>query len=272
MPFQSANLMRQRLLMSLSAGLSLLLPSCVVYMPMQCAAPQITDKQQGEATISTYLNSRADAAATYSPVRHLLVRAAYSNLRDDSRDSTYYRGHQYDLGVGTYWRLGDQWLVGGLVGFGQAQSAAAYSRGIIFASPRYEFDTRYNKIFGEVYGLVQTSEAFSIGAAYRVTQVNFTHLTNFGAPVDLSRMTRSEPMLFVRVRFGTGPTENRPVQLQAAWGTSATFGYDERNNQTVYAFGVNELKQGRGYTTIGVTIFPHCLFRKALALPARDDR
>lgn len=265
--------MNQRLLIVVSAGLSLLLPSCVVYMPMQCAAPQITDKQQGEATISTYLNGRADIAATYSPVRHLLVRAAYSNRRDDSRDSTFYRGHQYDLGVGTYWRLGDQWLVGGLGGFGQAQSAAAYTKpGILFSGTRYEFDTRYNKIFGEVYGLVQTSESFSIGAAYRVTQVNFTHLTNFGVPVDLSRMTRSEPMLFMRVRLGTGPTENRPVQLQAAWGLSDTFGYNPRDTNATYAPGVYDLKQGRSYTTIGITVFPHCFFRKAQPEPARGDR
>ncbi|MET4075890.1 hypothetical protein [Hymenobacter sp. UYCo722] len=264
--------MNQRLLLFLSTCASLLLPGCVVYMPMQCAAPQITDKKQGELTISTYLNGRADIAGTYSPVPHLLVRASSSSRRDDSRDTTYYRGHQYDLGVGTYWRLGNQWLVGGLGGFGQAQSAAAYAKpGIIFSSTRYEFDTRYNKIFGEVYGLIQTSEAFSIGAAYRVTQVNFTHLTNFGVPVDLSRITRSEPMLFMRVRLGNGPTENRPVQLQAAWGLSDTFGYNPRDTNATYAPGVYDLKQGRSYTTLGITIFPHCLFRKAPALPDRDE-
>ena len=105
--------MNQRLLFFLGLGLSQLLASCVVYMPMQCAAPQITDKKQGEISASSYLNGRYDLAGTYSPVRHLLVRAAYSNLRDDTKDSTYYRGHQYDLGVGTYWRAGGKWLLGG---------------------------------------------------------------------------------------------------------------------------------------------------------------
>ncbi|GAB3855399.1 hypothetical protein GCM10028822_26210 [Hymenobacter terrigena] len=253
------------------AGSTLLLPSCVVYMPMQCAAPQITDKKQGEATISTYLNGRADIAATYSPVRHLLVRAAYSTLRDNSHDSTYYRGHQYDLGVGTYWRLGDEWLVGALGGFGQAQGAAAYTKtDFLFGYPtRYEFDMRYNKVFGEAYGIFQATNAFSFGAAYRVTQVNFTRLTNLGAPVDLSRMTRSEPMVFIRVRLGDGPTEDRPVQLQAAWGISDTFGYNPKDTNATYAPGVSDLKQGRGYTTIGITVFPHCLFRKAQPLPTQ---
>ena len=262
--------MNQRLRFFLGACASLLLPGCVVYMPMQCAAPQITDKQQGEATISTYLNGRADIAATYSPVRHLLVRAAYSNLRDNSLDTTYYRGHQYDLAVGTYWRLGDQWLVGGLGGFGQAQSAAAYSRsGFLLGNPtRYEFDARYNKVFGELYGTLQATGTVSFGAAYRVTQVNFTRLTNLGAPVDLRNMTRSEPMVFMRVRLGDGPAEDRPVQLQAAWGTSDTFGYNAKDTNRTYAPGVSDLKQSRSYTTIGITVFPHCLFRKAQIPPA----
>ena len=264
--------MRKPLLLLLAAGFAQCLAGCVVYMPMQCAAPQITDKQQGELTLSTYLNGRVDVAGTYSPVRHLLVRAAYSSLRDDSRDTTYYRGHQYDLGVGTYWRLGDQWLVGALGGFGQAQSAAAFTRsGIIFPAIHYAYDTRYNKVFGEVYGSLQASDAFSLGLAYRVTQVNFTHLTNLGTPVDLSSMTRSEPMLFMRVRLGNGPAENRPVQLQAAWGISDTFGYPApKGSNITYAPGVSDLKQGRSYTTIGITVFPHCLFRKAPTLPPGD--
>ncbi|WP_210516795.1 hypothetical protein [Hymenobacter terricola] len=246
------------------AGYSFLLSSCVVYMPMQCAAPQITDKKQAEVTGSTYLNGRVEVAGTYSPVRHLLVLASYSTLRDDTKDSTYYRGHQYDLGVGTCWRLGDQWLVGALGGFGQAQSAAAYSTGgFIFGYPtRHEFDARYNKVFGEVYGTLQASNTVSVGAAYRVTQVNFTNLTDQSTPVDLGRMTRSEPMFFMRVRLGDGPTEDRPVQLQVAWGTSGTFGYNEKDTNTSYPAGVRDLKQSRGYTTIGITLFPHCLFRK----------
>ncbi|GAB3578914.1 hypothetical protein GCM10027345_18320 [Hymenobacter daeguensis] len=237
-------------------------------MPMQCAAPQITDKQQGEITGSTYFNGRVEIAGTYSPVRHLLVRASYSTLGNDSKDSTYYRGHQYDVGLGTYWRVGDQWLVGGLAGVGQAHSAAAFNRpGIIFPSTHYEYDARYNKVFGELYGTYQASRAVSFGAAYRVTQVSFTSLTNQAVPIDLSQMTRSEPMFYFRVRLGDGPTESRPVQLQAAWGTSATFGYDANDPGTTYSSGVRDLKQSRGYTTLGITLFPHCLFKKAPVAP-----
>lgn len=262
--------MNLRRLLILCIGLNSVLTSCVVYMPMQCAAPQITDKKQAEITGSSYLNGRVELAATYSPVRHLLVRAAYSNLRDNTRDSTYYRGRQYDLGIGTYRKLGNQWLVGGLGGFGQAWSAAAYSRGgLIFGYPsRYEFDVHYNKLFGELYGILEASDAVSFGAAYRVTQVHFTRLTNQGIPVDLSNMTRSEPMVFMRIRFGNGFVEDRPVQLQAAWGLSNTFGYNPNDRNVTYPNGVTDLKQGRGYTTIGITVFPHYLFRMAQSLPA----
>ena len=77
-------------------------------------------------------------------------------------------------------------------------------------------------------------------------------------------------MLFLRTRLGSGPVENRPIQFQAAWGTSATFGYDERNRPGPYSLEARELLQGRGYTTLGITVFPHCLFRKAQ--PPTDGR
>ena len=75
-------------------------------------------------------------------------------------------------------------------------------------------------------------------------------------------MTRSEHIVFVRVRLDDGPFEERPVQLQVAWGTSTTFGYNERDYPTTEPPGVRETKQGHGYTTVGVTIFSYCLFRK----------
>ena len=257
--------MNQRLLFPLTLLLSQLLAGCAVYMPIQCAAPQITDQHQAELTGSTYLNGRYELAGAYSPVRHLLVRAAYSNLPDRT-DSTYYRGQQYELAAGTYWPLGSQWLIGGLGGFGQARSEARYqgSGGLINIGPvppiQHVFDARYNKLFGEVYGILQASETISIGAAYRVTRVNFTSLTDAGAAVDLSRMVRSEPMLFFRVRLGSGPTDTRPIQLQAAWGTSTSLGYDP--SLTAPSSADYQLQQPRGYTTIGISLFPHCLIRQ----------
>lgn len=258
--------MRRPLLVLLAGSAAYWLTGCVVYMPMQCAAPQINDRNQAEITGSSYLNGRVEVAGTYSPVRHLLVRAAYSKLGNDPRDSTYYRGHQYSLGVGTYWPLGTQWVVGGLGGFGQAYSEAGFSNGgslLGFGQPvRHDVRARHNNVFGEVYGTFQASEAISLGAAYRVTQVNFTALTDRDAPVALGAMTRSEPMLFVRVRPGSGPANTRPVQLQLAWGSSGTFGYNASRDESPLS-SVGVLKQGRGYTTFGVSVFLHCLFPAA---------
>ena len=264
--------MRKPLYALFACGFTQFLAGCVVYMPVQCAAPQITDRQQGEVTASTYLNGRVEVAGSYSPVRHLLVHAAYSNLTDNARDSVYYRGHQYDVGVGTYWQLSPRWLVGGLGGVGQAHSEAGFSNGgslLGFGRPvRHELEARYNKVYGEAYGAFQASPTFSLGAAYRVTHVSFTALSDQRAPVDLSRMTRSEPMFFVRVRLGDGPTNTRPVQLQLAWGSSSTFGYDRAKDDMALG-SVAALKQGRGYTTLGISLFPHCLFQKAQPAPAQ---
>ena len=54
--------MKKPLLILLIWSIGQALTGCVVYMPMQCAAPQLTDKKQGEITASTYLNDRYDFA------------------------------------------------------------------------------------------------------------------------------------------------------------------------------------------------------------------
>ena len=259
-------LMRKQLLLVLSAAMGMLLPSCVVYMPMQCAAPQITDKNQVEVTGSSFLNGRFDVAGTYSPVNHLLVRAAYSAACSDTAGKKdYSRGDQYDLGVGTYWRVGNKWLVGALGGFGTAQSQVAYtSGGFLSRVSQSKYDLHYNKHFGEIYGTYRASNLFSTGVAFRVTQVNFTRLTLDHQPVELTGMTRMEPMGFVRLRVGKGSFEERPVQFQVAIGASGTAGFNEKDVSSYGHLpeGVYALKQTRNYATISVTLFPHCLFRK----------
>lgn len=246
--------MRKLLPLFLSVGTSLLLSSCAVYMPIQCAAPQIKGKNEVELTGSTYVNGRYEAAASYSPVRHLLVRAAYSSLPRSSNDSTYYHGYQYEVAAGTYWPLGSRWLLGGLAGFGQAHSEARYFNDgqLIFFGKRHQhvFDADYNKVFGEVYGSLQASNTISFGAAYRVTHVKFTSLSDVGVPLDLRSMTRSEPMFFFRVRPGSGVADTRPVQLQFAFGTSATFGYQNTAGSSNTAY---QVQKPRGYITLGCT-------------------
>ena len=265
--------MRKLLFFSLAGGLAQLFGGCAVYMPIQGAAPQITDQKQAELTASSYLNGRFEVAGAYSPVRHLLVRAAYSKLSDKTtaQDSTLYRGNQYELGAGAYFPLGPNWLVGGLGGFGQAHSEAVYWAGgslLGFGRPvRYEYNARYNKVFGEFYGIFQASNAISLGAAYRITQVNFTVLTDAGRPVDFAEMARSEPVVFMRVRLGSGPAATRPAHVQLAWGGSATFGYDPK---VAPLSSSGQLRQTRNYLTLGVSLFPHCLSGRLKTAPDKE--
>jgi hypothetical protein len=256
--------MPKSLLFLLGAALSQLLAGCAVYMPIQCAAPQIKGKQEVELTGSTYLNGRYEAAAAYSPVRHLLVRAAHSSLPGNRGDTaTYYRGRQYELAAAPTGRWAPNfWWAGWRFWAGPQQAKYLNDGGIISFGPsvRHIFDARYNKLFGEVYGSFQASETISFGVAYRVTQVHFTSLTDVGVPVGLRNMTRSEPMFFFRTRLGHGPADSRPFQLQMTWGTSDTFGYRPGDNSR--SSSPNQLQKPRNYLTIGATLFPHCLIRQ----------
>lgn len=247
---------------------ALLLGGCSVYTPMLGAAPDIKAKGELEATAAWSLTNRFDVGATYSPVRHLLVRAAastkgadHSAAPDDS--SSYGQVNQYELAVGTYWPLGQHWLVGGLAGFGQAHAEARYTddgtvRLFSFVDPtRHQFDASYRKYSGEAYATYQPNLTLSLGLAYRVVQVRLTDVTDLGVPVQSAPILRSEPMFFVRVR----PGRSEQWQLQAAVGTSTTFGYDERTAAD-RADPARQFKLSRGYLSVGAAFYPHVLWQK----------
>jgi hypothetical protein len=235
---------------------------------MMGAAPDIRQKGELEVAGSWSLTNRVDASATYSPLSHLLVRAAVSSkggghqAANDS--SSYAQNNQYELGVGTYWPLGKQWLIGGLVGFGQAHSEARYTDDgdvslTIFGRRepiKHQFDAIYAKYSAELYGTWQASEHVSLGLAYRLVQLRLTDVTDRHVPVQNGPILRYEPMLYLRVRPGEGV-----VQLQAALGTSAAFGYDKRNalDETDPA---RQFKLGYGYASLGIAFYPHLLWRQ----------
>jgi len=239
--------------------------SCAVYMPMQGAAPDIRDQHQVEVRASTFL-SRWEASAAYSPLRHVLVRGAFGR-RSDSDDSIYWRGHQYEVAAGTYWPLGKQWLVGGLGGYGQVRSQVRYrdDGGLILLGPaeQHQFSMRANKVFGEAYVIHQASDVVSFGATYRTTRLYFDELTDVGVPVDLRRLTRAEPMVFMRVSLGGSATgTDRPIQLQFSVGTSVSAGYSERQPDPDESR--RQVRRGRTYVAVGVGILPHRLAKLKL--------
>jgi hypothetical protein len=250
--------MIKRLGTRLTASLLLLagLGSCAVYRPMQCAAPALYGKGQVEVAGSSYANKRLNGAVNYSPVRHLLLRAALDG-KADADDSTYTRSRQYELAVGTYWPVGKQVVLGALVGAGQARSQVRY-RPIETGFPtQYEYDARYNKLVGEAYGTWQIAPAMQLGAAYRLTHVHFTSLSNLGQPLHLTSMLRGEPMLFLRGTFGVRPGGDRLAYVQAGIGGSALL--HARPGQT--SGPESNLLDSNSYVTIGLGFFPSMLWR-----------
>lgn len=230
---------------------------CAVYRPMQCAAPAIREQGQVELAGSCYFNTRLHGAINYSPVRHLLVRAALDS-KADSDDSTYARSLQYELAAGTYWPLSDEVVVGALAGAGQASSHVRYQApGIFFPSTQYAYEARYTKVFGEVYGTVQLGLDTHFGAAYRFTHVSFNTLTNLGQPLGLTSMLRGEPMFFLRRAFGNSPSGDQPLYVQFGVGATTPLG---SRREPFYTPEAN-LLDSRVYFTFGVGFFPSMLWR-----------
>jgi hypothetical protein len=241
---------------------------CSVYVPMQGAAPEIRAKGEAEATASWSLTNRVDFSATYSPLPHLLVRAATSlkgSGRSGSDSASYAQNNQYELAVGTYWPLRKHWLLGGLAGFGQAHAKAQYADDghtllhLGAYQPRQHlFDAIYSKYSGEAYATWQPSPAVSMGLSYRLVQLRLTDVTDQGVPVQAAPILRSEPMLYFRFR----PTSNDGLlQLQLAIGGSTTFKYNEQT-ATDKDDPARQFKVGRSYVSLGLAFYPHMLWKK----------
>jgi len=230
---------------------------------MQAAAPDIRGKGEMEVAANWSLTNRVDVGATYSPVRHLLVRAAASlkgsaPLYSDS--SNYLQNKQYELALGTYWPLGERWLVGGLAGFGQAHSRARYQEdgfSLLLQSVQHQFDARYNKYLGEAYLSCKVGSLASLGISYRLVQLRLTDVTDQGVGVQASPIWRHEPMFFFRLR----PGEDSAVQFHAAFGTSSTLRYNQRTANDRYD-PARQFRTARSYVSVGVAVYPHLLWQK----------
>ncbi|MDF7809965.1 hypothetical protein [Hymenobacter sp. YC55] len=236
----------------------LTLSSCSVYAPMLPAAPQIRDKGQVEVQGTTFLNGRWEAGATYSPVKHLLVRAA-GGLKTDDRDSTYFRVRQYELGVGGYYTLGERWLISALGGYGEARNSRGYSEysDLLELNRRVDLQAGYHRLYGEAVISYQ-ARLLTMGATSRLSRVTFSSLTYNSQPIGLRHMTRIEPMLFLR--FGREDGAVPWLRLQAAWGASGrpsgTYGPNEP-----YAY--NRIRQGHGFLAVSVILLPHLFVQKS---------
>jgi hypothetical protein len=226
-----------------------------VYVPLQPSTPLLRNKGESEAAASLYLSGRLEGSVAYSPVRHVVVRAA-GGLRPQNDDSTHFRIQQFELGAGTYWPLSERWLVGALGGYGRGQSSRRFTRSDFnFSYPdttiRFNYAARFHKLYGEAFVAYEGQWA-TVGAAYRLSQVRFSSLTNNGLPVGMRRMIRSEPMLFMR--FGNRTGFLPWGQFQLAVSTSSSPGYRANTPAEVK---LDDIKQGRVFTSIGFVIYPH---------------
>ncbi|MBC6612731.1 hypothetical protein H8B15_17545 [Hymenobacter sp. BT507] len=238
---------------------SVSLSGCVLYTPLRPSAPMLREKGQAEVGGGTYLFSgRLEGSAAYSPVRHVVVRTAGA-LRTDKRDTaTYSRTRQLEVGTGTYWALGQRWLVGGSMGYGWGHSSRGYQDESYLGIFRrdstitYQYDARYGKPFGDVF-VAYEDGPFTMGMAYRLSQVRFTTLTNNGQPIRLRRMTRNEPMLFMR--FGNRQGVLQWAQLQLT--LSSSWSADLVRRSAPVGPLLTDVKAGNLFTSIGIVVYPH---------------
>lgn len=250
--------MPSSLLRTIVTGLAVILvgsSSCSVYVPLQPSAPMLRSKGESEAAANVYLSGRLEGSIAYSPVNHVLVRAA-GGLLPNNGDSVDFHIRQFELGAGAYWPLSDRWLVGAMGGYGRGQSSRRFTRSSLLFDPdpmtiQFDYASRFHKVYGETF-VAYESEWATIGAAYRLSQVHFSSLTNNGLPVDLRRMTRSEPMFFLR--FGNRTRFLPWGQFQLAISTSSSPGY---RVDTPRELQLEDIKQGRVFTSVGFVIYPH---------------
>ena len=245
------------------AALAGLLGSCSVYAPLQPSTPLLHAKGEAEVIGSAYLSGRLEGSVAYSPLKHVLVRVA-GGQRTGGGDSTYFRIRQAEAGVGTYGRLAEEWLIGASVGYGLGTSGRRFeeTRALIFRPDppvTNEYKARFEKVYADGY-IAYEGGRTTIGGAYRLSQVRFSTLTNNGVPVPMRRMTRLEPMLFLRF----GNTRSGVPWVQGQLATSISVSSDYLRNRADPQ--LNDIKEGRLFTSIGLVLYPHRFKREPSAL------
>ena len=245
---------------SLVAALGSLLVSCSVYAPLQPATPLLHAKGEAEVTASAYLSGRLEGSVAYSPLNHLVVRAA-GGLTTTQKDSAGFSNRQFELSVGTYRQLGPEWLMGGSGGYGHGEGHRNFwlGRAELFSDTTIyrRYAARYHTLFADIF-VAHEGPWSTWGVAYRLSQVRFGSLTNNGQPVPLRRMTRNEPMVFVRLGDRQGIMRWGQLQLASSFSWSGDY-----IGSSLYSPERGDIKEGRIFTSVGLVIYPHRFGRAA---------
>lgn len=168
----------------------LLLAGCGVYVPMRPAMPLVSIQNPVELHASVQYDGHVEAMGAYTPLPHVLVTGATA-IAVKLGEQNYLVNRQAEIGIGTYWKLGDKWLLNGIGGAGTAYGErkdfnSGYNRG------------NYQKLFGQV-GLAYQKHASAIGITYRLGQLYYRNIQhNDGEPILSFWDMRHEPSLFYR--------------------------------------------------------------------------
>ncbi|MCI1189422.1 hypothetical protein MON38_18520 [Hymenobacter sp. DH14] len=225
---------------------------------MHCAAPSIRAKGEAEVSAILHVNTRVEGAVAYSPLSHVLVRAAGS-LKKDQNDSIYFRVKQFEAAVGGYWPLREYWVVGALVGGGAGHNQRGFRDVGLFGSSSVvtyrQYDGQYRKIFGEAYAMYQRRIG-SVGVASRLTQVHFDELSDRGIALGPASTLRLEPMVFGRM----GPYAGRfnCLQFQVAAGLSV-----DCSSRRATDYSTRNVFDNSLFVSFGAVFYPHRLSKRA---------
>ena len=175
-----------------------LLTSCSVYVPLQPTMPLVEESKQVEVVASLQPTMRLEVAGAYSPLPHMVVTGA-GTVGLVTRGKEYLRTRQGEIGVGGYWKLGDNWLLSALGGAGSAATNRRYC-----AWGCSQLEGGHYKIFGQV-GAAYEGRRKTSSLTYRLARVEYSRvkdgevvLANFGT-------YRHELVLADRWQLGSNP-------------------------------------------------------------------
>lgn len=227
-------------LLPATASAAALLASCTVYAPVQPTVSTLTQAGQLELTGSAQFSGRVEGTAVYSPLPRVLLSGT-GTYRPRLGGPTYFATRQWEAGAGTYWLLGQHWLLTGEGGYGYARTERVWQE-LFGNSP--ELRARYGKAFGQVGLGYLHRQVWSIGTIYRFSQLRFDELSYFrpssSGTLTNTNMGRHEVLLYYRYALPLGRA-NR-WHLQGASGFSAgnqARRYDTEGN----SFEINRNRQ-----------------------------
>ncbi|WP_185282588.1 hypothetical protein [Hymenobacter sp. NBH84] len=142
-------------------------------------------------------DGHVEAMGAYTPLPHVLMTVAAA-MAIKLGEQNYLVNRQAEIGLGTYWKLGNKWLLNGIGGAGTAYGERKESG---FFSSGYNRGN-YQKLFGQA-GLAYQKHKGAVGITYRLGRIYYRNIQhNDSRPIPLFRDTRHEYSLFYRHALG----------------------------------------------------------------------